>query len=206
MSGRLASYVTADEFYDETIIRARIAKRNADKQRGSQLPTNEIEWKQESQMLQAVTLASTRFPLIETSPNRKIELDLDRELDFRRNSGPFVQYAHARASSIIRKADIEMQLNIEYSLLVSEDVIKILEHLHSLNQQILNASNAQDPSLIAHWVFELAQLFMRYYEKNPVLRAESKNLMLARLTMVSAIKKGLSTGLHILGIPPAEQI
>ncbi|MHA2249576.1 MAG: arginine--tRNA ligase domain-containing protein [Candidatus Kariarchaeaceae archaeon] len=206
MSGRLASYVTADEFYDETIIRARIAKRSADQQRGFQLPTNETEWKQESKMLQAVTLASTRFPLIETSPNRKIELDLDRELDLRRNSGPFVQYAHARASSIIRKVDIEMQLIVDFSLLVSEDAIKILDHLCHLNQQILNACNAQDPSLIAHWVFELAQKFMKYYEKNSVLHAESKNLMLARLTMVSAIKKGLSTGLNILGIFPAEQI
>ncbi|MHA2171791.1 MAG: arginine--tRNA ligase domain-containing protein [Candidatus Kariarchaeaceae archaeon] len=211
MSGRLASYVTADEFYDETIIRARIAKRTSDKQHGISLPSNDESWEEENQMLRAVTLASTRFPLIETSPNRKIELDLDRELDFKRNSGPFVQYAHARASGVLRKIKAEKNLEfhhtkVDYSLLASDDIIRALKLLLELEQRIEAAWQIKDPSQIANWCFDLAQLFMKVYEKYPVLQAESEELMLARVGVVMAIKRGLFTGLDILGIPAADKI
>ncbi|MHA2277582.1 MAG: arginine--tRNA ligase domain-containing protein, partial [Candidatus Kariarchaeaceae archaeon] len=79
MSGRRAIYVTADEYYDETLIRARMAKRISDQQRKSEAPNNLEEWKGEMDILTKMTVASTRFPLIETSPSKKIILDLDRE-------------------------------------------------------------------------------------------------------------------------------
>ncbi|MHA2091843.1 MAG: arginine--tRNA ligase domain-containing protein [Candidatus Kariarchaeaceae archaeon] len=211
MSGRLASYVTADEFYDETLIRARIAKRASDKQHGISLPSNDESWEEENQMLRAVTLASTRFPLIETSPNRKIELDLDRELDFKRNSGPFVQYAHARASGVLRRIKVEKTLEfhhtkVDYSLLANDDIIRALRLVLGLEQRIEAAWHMKDPSQIANWCFDLAQVFMKVYEKYPVLHAESEELMLARVGVVMAIKRGLLTGLDILGIPAADKI
>ncbi len=210
MSGRLASYVTADEFYDETLIRARMAKRTADKQRSKTIPIDDDAWNKESEMLRAVTLASTRFPLLETSPKRKIELDLDRELDFRRNSGPFVQYAHARASGVIRKIQKEKQIKvsskIDPSLIATDEVIDLLEHIKELQEKILQASENQDPSIIAIWTFQLAQKFMKFYERNPVFRAETEELLVARYMLVQAIRKGIASGLNILGIYAADQI
>jgi arginyl-tRNA synthetase len=210
MSGRLAQYVTADEYYDETYIRARMAKRQADAERNVGLPTTKTEWKIENETLRAVTLASTRFPLVETAPNKRIELDLDRELDFRRNAGPFVEYAHARCASLMTKVKqdmgLEANLDIDYTLLAHDDIVAIIQHLKSLPDTIRKAADQQDPSQIANWCISLAQSFMKFYENYAILRAETEQLAQARLTMVEAIRRGLFTGLEILGIPAANQL
>ncbi|MHA2503870.1 MAG: arginine--tRNA ligase domain-containing protein [Candidatus Kariarchaeaceae archaeon] len=210
MSGRLAKYITADEYYDESYIRARMAKRSADQERGLSLPTTSKEWDEEHQILRAVTLASTRFPLIETNPKKRIELDLDRELDFKRNAGPFVQYAHARTNSLLEKAALEKGWvtggRIDVNTIANHDTVQILDHLDRIDKQILTAVEDEDPSKISSWVFELAQMFMKFYEKFPVIAANNESTGKARLEIVGAIRKGLALGLGILGITAAERL
>ena len=209
MSGRLAKYILADDYYDETIIRARMAKRVADAERNIGLPKTDAEWEEENEILRAVALASTRFPLIETVPNKRMELDLDRELDFRRNAGPFVQYAHARTNSLIDKVTEEKGWEIDEidtTLLAEYEIMELFNHLENLHDQILLAIEEQDPSKIASWLFTLAQSFMKFYENFPVLKAEDEELGRARFAVVHAIRKGLSTGLKMLGIPPASRL
>lgn len=210
MSGRLAKYITADDYFDETYIRARMAKRQADAERSISLPTQDTQWQEEHEILTAVTLASTRFPLIETAPTKRIELDLDRELDFRRNAGPFVQYAHARANSLIERVytarNLQPRTDIDVALVTNDETTDLITHLLDLKNKVSLAVEKQDPSQIANWTFQLAQLFMKYYEKFPVLKEENEDLSAGRLTIVYCMKIGLETGLNILGIPPADRL
>lgn len=209
MSGRRAIYVTADEFFDETVIRSRIAKRLSDGDRGENIPNNLDEWNEEMSTLTKVTIASTRFPLIETSPNRKIILDLDRELDFKRNSGPFVQYAHARACGILRKMDNQNEitkLNIDFNLLCEDEIIFIVQHIMKISKTLTLAVSELDPSIISNWLINLAKQFMKFYEKFPIHKAENIELKEARIKIVKAVQIALSEGLNILGIPAAERI
>ncbi|OLS28008.1 MAG: Arginine--tRNA ligase [Candidatus Heimdallarchaeota archaeon LC_2] len=209
MSGRRAIYVTADEYYDETLIRARMAKRASDQQRGGFVPNNLEQWDDEMNTLRKVTIASTRFPLIETSPNRKIILDLDRELDFKRNSGPFVQYAHARACGILRKLsdqDNISNLNIDYNLLCDDEIIFIVQHIMKISKKLTLAVDELDPSVISNWLISLAKQFMKFYEKFPIHNAENEDLKEARIKIVKAVQTALFEGLNILGIPAADRI
>ena len=201
MSGRMATYVTADAYYDETFIRARMAKRVADKKRDMGLPSNQQQWNEENEILQAVTLASTRYPLVDKSPNRRIVLDIDQELDFKQNPGPFILYAHARCCGILRKSDVEVRDEINIELLVDDFTVPLVQHLASLNEMIIQSRKNLDPSVIATWCFQLAQQFMKFYEKYPVLKAVEPEVQHARLYLINAIKRGLHTGLAILGIP-----
>ncbi|RMG21775.1 MAG: arginine--tRNA ligase [Methanobacteriota archaeon] len=201
MSGRQAIYITADEYYDETKVRARLAKKASSRQ------LQDESWEEEEEILTAVTLASTRFPLVETDPNKKIVLDLDRELDFKRNSGPFVLYAHARASGILRKAEITPSIEkVNFlELAKNKDVSDLIETLSSFKEKVHEAVELMNPSKIANWCVLLSQQFMKFYEKNPILKAdnEMKNNF---LVVVAAVKKGLSKGLELLGIPSVERI
>lgn len=210
MSGRMASYVTADAFYDETFIRSRMAKRESDKKRGMNPPSTAQEWEKENNILHAVTLASTRYPLIDKLPTRRIVLDIDQALDFRRNPGPFIQYAHARASGILRNAEeamsIKPNLKINWELIVDDFTMEIIKHLSNLEEEILKSWNNLDPSVIANWCLQLAQLFMKYYERYPVLNAENKKIVRARLLVIDAIRLGIANGLDILGIPATERL
>ncbi len=152
MSGRQAIYITADEYYDETKIRARMAKKAAFKQ------FEDETWEEEEKLLTAVTLASTRFPLIDTDPNKKIVLDLDRELDFKRNPGPFILYAHARAAGILRKAVPRRSIDeIDWKILAeNKETIDIIDLLATFEQRLMDAVNDMNPSKIASWCYELA--------------------------------------------------
>lgn len=201
MSGRQAIYITADEYYDETKVRARMAKRASARQ------SEELSWEEEEQILTAVTLASTRFPLVETDPNKKIVLDLDRELDFKRNSGPFVLYAHARAAGIIRKAQMDPSIEKAnyYTLAQNKDIVELIEILSLYGNNLFEAIETQNPSRIAIWCFKLAQQFMKFYEKNPILTADEETKE-SFLIVVAAVKKALSKGLALLGIPAVERI
>ncbi len=210
MSGRLASYVTADAFFDETYIRARMAKREADSRRGESLPKNIDEWRQEEEILRAISLASTRFPLIEKSPKRRIVLNLDEELDFKKNSGPFIEYAHARANKLILTAKnqlgIEPNSDIDYTFITDDLSLQIATHLNEFEDTINRSSETKDPSLIAIWGFQLAQLLMKYYESYSVIKAENIDISRARLLVIDMIRVGLKRGLEILGIPAVNKI
>ena len=210
MSGRLALYVTADEYFDETFIRSRMAKRKSEVERNIAPPSDHDGWREDNDILLKVTQATTRFPLIETSPKKRIVLDLDRELDFRRNSGPFVQYAHARACGIIEKILSEKGFIPNVAVnpvdLIDDDSIFILTHLLNLKVRIDKAVNQLDPSIIASWCFELATKFMSYYEKYPVLNAENELQLKARLGLIEAVRIGLANGLSILGINPTNKL
>lgn len=206
MSGRLALYVTADEYFDETKFRVRMAKRELDNTSSKKSSLSQAEF---DAMLTSVTLASTRFPLIESSPAKRILLDIDRELDLKRNSGPFIEYAYARTAGIIRKANEQgytITKDIRYSLLASEPLsITILNHIDSLSQILKESIRDMDPSKLSTWVFKLAQYFMKYYETHPIL-SESKDILQARLLIVKVIKRALFTGLDILGISATDKI
>ncbi|MCY3411498.1 MAG: arginine--tRNA ligase [Candidatus Heimdallarchaeota archaeon] len=209
MSGRMAAYVTADAFYDETMVRSRMAKRESDAKRDIKPPVSNEEWKKENEILHAVTLASTRFPLVDKSPSKKIVLDIDQALDFRRNSGPFIQYAHARCCGILSNAEeqgYDCEDDIHWELLADDMILDILKHLIAIEDTILKSWQNLDPSTIATWTFQLAHLFMKFYEAFPVLKAENENLLCARLQVIKAIKKGIAIGLNMLGIPPTDRL
>ena len=206
MSGRMARYVTADEYFDETIIRARMAKRASDLQRNILPPNNLDEFEQEVQMLSEVAIAATRFPLIETAPSKKIILDLDRELDFRRNTGPFVQYAHARTCSIFAKLEKSGNVTPNYNNLTDDLIIEIVQHLLEINSTLEKSIDTLDPSVFASWVYDLALKFMKFYENYPIISETDPKMQMGKIEMLKAIQKGLRVGLDTLGIPASEKL
>ena len=89
MSGRLALYITADQFYDETLTRVKMAQKPNTKTELRERK-NQEDMNERQKNLHNITVACVRFPLLESSPNRQIKLDTNRELDLKRNNGPFV--------------------------------------------------------------------------------------------------------------------
>ena len=206
MSGRLARYVTADQFFDETFVRARMAKRASEKERGETPPQSDEEFKEEESILTAVTLATTRFPLIETSPSKRIQLDLDRELDMKRNSGPFILYAHARTMGILLKVSYEEKYADYSTLWDNPEVNSIIIHLQEFEDVLRRGVSEMDPSKLTDWIFKLAQYFMKFYEKNQIMREQNIATKHAKLSIVRAVKNALMKSMSILGIPVTERI
>lgn len=130
----------------------------------------------------------------------------DKVLNFDGETGPYVQYTHARASSVLRKADTDIdELDIDYSLLTDSSSVEVIKLIGQYPDKILEAANKLEPSFIARHIVDLSQAFNKFYHDNPVL-VEDKKLKDSRLALVYSVKTVLKSGLYLLGITALEKM
>ena len=120
----------------------------------------------------------------------------------------YVQYAHARICSILKKAaeqGVEMKTpaDDELLLLSSDEEKELIRHLSSLTDEIISAAKSYDPAKITHYVVELATLFHKFYNAQRVM-TEDKALMNARLYLCTAVKNTIKNILTMLKITTPE--
>jgi len=127
-----------------------------------------------------------------------------RMLNFDGETGPYVQYTHARACSILKKTNSSFK-DVDFSLITDSASIEIAKLIDSYPEKIKEAAEKHEPSIITRRLVDIAQAFNRFYHDNPILNSD-ENLKCARLSVVSAVKTTLSVGLSILGIKAPEQM
>ena len=137
-----------------------------------------------------------KYSILKVSPDKNVLFDWEKALNFEGDSGPYIQYAYARASSILRKGKIG---KVDYSVL--KDEINLIEVLKKFPEIVLK----EKPHLIANYAFELAQNFNEFYRDFPVLKAEEK-VKNARLLLVKVTKQVLKNSLYLLGIEAPERM
>ncbi len=192
MSTRKASYVTLDDIMDMAHEKAReeVIERRDD------LDHYEVE-----KIAEVVGLGAVRYNIIRVQPEKPMDFKWEEALNFQGNSAPFIQYAHARASSIIDKwKGDEVKLTSEAKLdrLVEEGEIRLIKKLAMYPLVIESAARLDAPHIVANYAYEIAAQFNQFYRDYPVLKAEEK--MLERLTLVKASKIVISNVLDTLGI------
>ena len=112
-------------------------------------------------------------------------------------------YAFVRAESILNKArkqgyEIDYDINLQ-DITEDEFIMKILKHIDSINSVLSLAIKLEDPSKISEWTIEVAQYFMKFYERYPVISSKKQETKL-RLLLVKIIHQAIRSGLDILGI------
>lgn len=160
-------------------------------------------------LIDEIPLDAARFFFNLREPNSHFDFDL--ELAAKQSSeNPvyYVQYAHARICSILKKAaeqGVEMKepADDELLLLSSEEEKELIRHLSSLTDEIISAAKSYDPAKITHYVVELATLFHKFYNAQRVM-TEDKVLMNARLYLCTAVKDTIKNILTMLKITAPE--
>jgi arginyl-tRNA synthetase len=136
---------------------------------------------------------------------KDLNFSWDSILDFEGETGPYIQYAHARASSILKKAGKvtgkpdfkKLELSIEKEL---------IKHISLYEEFIHKAAENYKPSVLAKYLVTLVQLFNEFYQKAPVLKESDSSLVLARLEIVKKTKCLVKEGLGLLSIKSPEQM
>lgn len=123
----------------------------------------------------------------------------DRTLSFEGETGPYVQYTHARANSLLEKGEFNLEDKVDYSLLKEDEVISLIRLLYNFPNAVLDAFEKYEPSFITRHVVEIAKAFNKFYNSCPIMSAEPE-VKKARLNLVYAAKTVIKTGLGLLGI------
>jgi len=129
----------------------------------------------------------------------------DRTLSFDGETGPYVQYTHARANSLLEKGGFKIEDEINYSLLKAEEEIDLVRLLYNFPQAVLDAFEKLEPSFITRHITEIAKAFNKFYNSCPILSAD-EDLRKARLGLVYAVKTTIKTGLGLLGIAAPDKM
>ena len=196
MSSRRGRYITFDEVLNEAIARAyeEVTKRSP-----------QLSEKEKRRIADFVGLGSVRYALVDVDPSKPVVFTWDRVLNFETNSAPYVQYTHARACSILRKAAREPN-KADLSLLTEKLERELILSLASFPDAFIEATEYLKPNLISGFTSVLADKFNTFYNALPVIKAETEELSDARLALTDAIRIVLRNALTLIGIVAPEKM
>ena len=161
-----------------------------------------------NELMNEVTTEAARFFYINRKADQHLEFDLDLAKEQSKdNPLYYIQYAHARICSVLRKAENEFEDfdSVELALLGSEKEIEILKLLRQYPQLIERSAKAGEPHLLCYFLRDLSGVFHSYYNSEKVL-IEDKELMTSRLFLLKGVKQVIANGLRVLGIKAPEEM
>jgi arginyl-tRNA synthetase len=196
MSSRRGRYIAFDEVMNEAVWRAfeEVSKRSP-----------QLSKEEKQKIAEFVGVGAVRYALIEVDTGKTVMFTWDRVLNFETNSAPYIQYTHARACSILRKAGAKTE-NPAYELLKEEIEHGIVLDLAKFPDVFVEATEFLKPNLIADYANGLADKFNTFYNALPVIKAEPQGLSAARLALVNAVRIVLRNALNLIGIVAPEKM
>jgi arginyl-tRNA synthetase len=196
MSSRRGHYITFDEVLDEAVSRAyeEVSKRSP-----------MLSEEEKRKIADFVGLGAVRYALVDVDSGKPVVFTWERVLNFETNSAPYVQYTHARACSILRKAGREAE-NPAFVLLSERLEKELILNLAGFADMFIEATEYLKPNMIADYANALADKFNTFYNAHPVLKADSQGLIDARIALTKAIQIVMRNALNLIGVTAPEKM
>ena len=148
-------------------------------------------------------MGALKYFILKVDPVKNMLFNPKESIDFNGNTGPFLQYTHARICSLLRKGGFQDGQLVDFKndgLRISDKEKSLIQNLASYPAVLKQAGNTYSPALIANYLYDLAKDFNGFYQDTPVLRETDENLKSFRLALVQYTGLILKKGLYLLGI------
>ena len=160
---------------------------------------------QQDGLFRMISLGALKYFIIKVDPKKTMLFDPKESIDFNGNTGPFIQYTHARIRSILRKAaerglGTGDGLKSDGDIALSAKEIRLIKLLSQYPDKVAEGGDAHSPAVIANYAYELAKEFNQYYHDTPILKEEDGKLLEFRLVLINTVAGVLVRAMDILGI------
>ena len=202
MKSREGTVVDADDLMAEMIETAR----ETSQELGKLDNCSEEEIREIARM---VGLGALKYFILKVDPRKNMTFNPKESIDFNGNTGPFIQYTHARIKSVLRKATdqgINFGTEIDNTLEISEKESYLIQLLSGFPAVVRQAGEEFSPALIANYTYDLVKEYNQFYHDFSILREENETLKIFRLNLSEAIAKVIKTAMGLLGIEVPERM
>lgn len=202
MKSREGTVVDADDLMEEMIDTARETARELGKL--DQSSEEEIE-----EIARMVGLGALKYFMLKVDPKKNMTFNPKESIDFNGNTGPFIQYTHARIKSVLRKAaeqGIITEVPVTENLPLSDKESNLVQLLSAFPTIVREAGQEFSPAVIANYVYELVKEYNQFYHDFSILREENPELKYFRLVLSAAVADVIRKGMDLLGIDVPERM
>ncbi|WP_308601475.1 arginine--tRNA ligase [uncultured Dysgonomonas sp.] len=202
MKSREGTVVDADDLVDEMIATAKETSQELGKLDG-------VSEEEANNIARMVGMGALKYFILKVDPKKNMTFNPKESIDFNGNTGPFIQYTHARIQSILRKAaeqgiSIPSTLSADISLSVKEEglVQQVAEYASIVKQ----AGDEYNPALIANYIYDLVKEYNQFYHDYTILKEENTDLKNFRLILSDNVGRVVKSGMSLLGIEVPDRM
>jgi arginyl-tRNA synthetase len=165
---------------------------------------------QAKELFELLGLGALKYFLLKVDPKKRMLFNPQESIEFQGNTGPFIQYSHARIAAILRKA---AQIGVDLSVAGFADITEVAESeaaliqlLNDFNRKIKAAGEDYAPSILAQYLFDLAKEYNRFYAELPIFHEKDAQLQSFRVALSAQTAKTIKRGMQLLGIHVPERM
>ena len=202
MKSREGTVVDADDLIQKMYEEAKATSEESGK-------LADMSEEEKEKLYHMIGLGALKYFIIKVDPKKTMLFNPKESIDFNGNTGPFIQYTHARIRSILRKA---AERGVEYSsgnipsVELSAKEIRLIKLLNLFPSKVAEGAGAYSPAVIANYAYDLAKEFNQYYHETPILKEEDPSMLQARLVLIDTLSAVLRRAMGILGIELPERM
>ncbi|MFN4085094.1 MAG: arginine--tRNA ligase [Spirosomataceae bacterium] len=202
MKSREGTVVDADDLVKEMIETAEETTRSRGK-------IDDFSPEEASNLFKMLALGALKYFLLKVEPKKRMLFNPQESIDFQGNTGPFIQYTHARIQSILRKAqaqDIVVPQVVSTDLHLTGSEVALIQLLNDYPNQLAKAGLEYAPSILANYAFDVAKQFNSFYAECSVLNEANLEIRNFRLALIDQVAKTLKKSMYLLGVNVPERM
>ena len=200
MKSREGTVVDADDLIEKMYQEAKATSEESGKLDG-------IAEEEKERLYHMIGLGALKYFILKVDPKKTMLFDPKESIDFNGNTGPFIQYTHARICSILRKAaEAGRKAGVSEAAQLSPKEIRLVKLLALYPQKVAEAAASYSPAIIANYAYDLAKEFNQYYHETQILKEPDAALLDMRLALTGTLAATLRKAMGILGIELPERM